>query len=84
MDFDITVPHGSKADPTPAEPTNGNYTFIGWFYMENGVEKAFDFANMPVTKDMQVYGKWSSNVLKQYTIYYKIQGTASLWTYQKV
>lgn len=67
----ITVPHGTKVDPTPADPTNGSYTFIGWFYMENGVEKAFDFANMPVTKDMQVYGKWSSNVLKQYTIYYK-------------
>lgn len=72
---DITVPHGSKADPTPAEPKNGSYTFIGWFYMENGVEKAFDFANMPVKKDMQVYGKWSSNVLKQYTIYYKIKDT---------
>lgn len=72
---DITVPHGSKADPVPAAPTNGSYTFIGWFYMENGVEKAFDFANMPVTKDMQVYGKWSSNVLKEYTIYYKIQDT---------
>ena len=72
---DITVPQGSKADPTPTNPTNGSYTLIGWFYMENGVEKAFDFANMPVTKDMKVYGKWSSNVLKQYTIYYKIQGT---------
>ena len=72
---DITVSHGSKAEPTPADPTNGSYTFIGWFYMENGVEKAFDFANMPVNKDMKVYGKWSSNVLKEYTIYYKIQGT---------
>lgn len=72
---DINVPHGSKATPTPAEPKNGSYTFIGWFYMENGVEKAFDFANMPVNKNMQVYGKWSSNVLKQYTIYYKIKGT---------
>ena len=71
----ITVPHGSKADPTPANPTNGSYTFVGWFYVENGVEKAFDFANMPVNKDLKVYGKWSSNVLKQYTIYYKIQGT---------
>ena len=67
----ITVPHGSKADPTPATPTNGSYTFVGWFYMDNGVEKAFDFANMPVNKDLQVYGKWSSNVLKTYTIYYK-------------
>ena len=72
---DITVPHGSKADPTPANPTNGSYTFVGWFYMDNDVEKAFDFANMPVNKNLQVYGKWSSNVLKKYTIYYKIQGT---------
>ena len=72
---DITVAHGTKADPTPAKPTNGSYTFVGWFYMEDGVEKAFDFANMPVNKDLQVYGKWSSNVLKNYTVYYKIQGT---------
>lgn len=68
---DITVPHGSKADHTPDNPTNGSYDFVGWFYMDNGVEKAFDFANMPVNKDLQVYGKWSSNVLKEYTIYYK-------------
>ena len=72
---DLTVPHGSKADPEPADPVNGSYTFVGWFYMEKGQEKAFDFANMPVNKDLQVYGKWNSNVLKQYTIYYKIQGT---------
>lgn len=72
---DITVPHGSKADPTPADPTNGSYTFVGWFYMENGVEKAFDFANMPVNKDLKVYGKWSSNKLMPYTIYYKIKDT---------
>ena len=72
---DITVPHGSKVDSVPETPENGSYTFVGWFYMENDVEKAFDFANMPVNKDLKVYGKWSSNVLKQYTIYYKIQGT---------
>ena len=72
---DIIVPHGSKADPTPEDPTNGSYTFVGWFYMDGGVEKAFDFANMPVNKDLKVYGKWSSNVLKEYTIYYKIKNT---------
>lgn len=72
---DITVQHGSKADPTPENPSNGGYDFVGWFYMDNDVEKAFDFANMPVNKDLKVYGKWSSNVLKEYTIYYKIQDT---------
>ncbi len=68
---DITVLHGSFADPTPADPKNGGYTFVGWFYKENGVEKAFDFANMPVTKDMQVYGKWSSNTLMPVIVYFK-------------
>ena len=72
---DITVPHGSKVSSTIEDPKNGDYIFVGWFYMEDGVEKAFDFANMPVKKDLKVYGKWSSNVLKEYTIYYKIQGT---------
>lgn len=70
---DETVPHRSKVVPVPADPTNGSYTFVGWFYMDGNVEKAFDFANMPVTKDMKVYGKWSSNVLKQYYIYYKYE-----------
>lgn len=68
------ISHGSKLESVK-EPTNGSYTFVGWFYLENGVEKAFDPANMPVTKDLKLYAKWSSNVLKQYTIYYKIQGT---------
>ena len=67
----LTVNHGEKVSTIPATPENGSYTFVGWFYMEVGVEKAFDFANMPVNKDLQVYGKWSSNVLKEYTIYYK-------------
>ena len=51
-------------------PENGRYSFIGWFYMENGVEKAFDFSQMPITKDMDVYGKWSANVLVEYKIQY--------------
>lgn len=72
---DVTVPHGEKVTPTPATPVNGDYDFVAWFYMDGNVEKAFDFANMRVTKDMQVYGKWSSNVLKQYFVYFKIQGT---------
>lgn len=71
----VTVLHGSKVNPTPANPDNGDYTFVGWFYMDNGVEKAFDFANMAVNKDMQVYGKWSSNVLKEYFVYFRLQGT---------
>ena len=44
------------------------FTFVGWFYMDDGVEKAFDPKNMPVTQDMDLYGRWSSNVLCPYEI----------------
>ena len=64
------VPHGTAVPSASANPTNGNYTFVGWFYEENGVEKAFDFS-MPIVKDLNLYAKWSSNTLVTYTIYYK-------------
>lgn len=64
------VPHGTAVPSAPVNPTNGNYTFVGWFYEENGVEKAFDFS-MPVVKDLNLYAKWSNNTLVTYTIYYK-------------
>lgn len=67
------VPHGSFAI-SPGTPTNGSYTFIGWFYKDaNGVEKAFDFDSMPVRRDMEIYAKWGSNVLKDYTIRYVLE-----------
>lgn len=66
-----TVAHGSTIDK-PANPTNGKYTFVGWFYEENGVEKAFDFS-MPIVKDLNLYAKWSSNTLVTYTIKYVLE-----------
>jgi len=72
----ITVPHGTVIREGVAAPQNGSYSFVGWFYKdENGEEKAFDFKNMRVIRDMEVYGKWSSQVLKKYTVYFKIKGT---------
>ena len=73
----MTVSHGSKLSNV-AEPENGGYTFVGWFYEENGVEKAFDFANMEIRKDLHVYGKWSSNTLKQYTVQFVLQNDHSV------
>lgn len=66
------VPHGTAVPSAPANPTNGNYTFVGWFYEENGVEKAFDFS-MPIVKDLNLYAKWSSNTLVTYTIKYQLK-----------
>ena len=72
-----TVSHASKLENV-ADPENGGYTFVGWFYEENGVEKAFDFANMEIRKDLHVYGKWSSNTLKQYTVQFVLQNDHSV------
>ena len=66
-----TIPHGSFATK-PADPKNGNYTFVGWFYTENGEEKAFDFS-MPVNRDLNLYAKWNSDSLVSYTIKYELE-----------
>lgn len=74
------VPHGSKITipETPGvsegyedvHPYAG-YDFIGWFYLnDEGEETAFDPANMPVTRNLDLYAKWSSNVLCPYEIRY--------------
>lgn len=67
------VPHGTVIKDPPADPTNGGYTFVGWFYIsDTGEEKAFTFA-MPVNRDLNLYAKWSSNTLVEYTIRYKLE-----------
>lgn len=66
------VPHGSVIDAPEAPEREGGYKFVGWFYLDNGQEKAFDFS-MPINRDLDLYAKWSSNVLVQYTIHYKLE-----------
>ena len=75
-----TVTHGSTVPNAPEDPENGNYTFVGWFYDENGTEKAFDFS-MPVNRDLNLYAKWSSNTLMEYTIRYAIKNADGTFTY---
>ena len=71
------VQHGLmlEEDDIPEAPENGDYEFIGWFYMDGEVEKAFDFNTMPVKKDLKVYAKWNEKVLKLYKVYYMVEGT---------
>lgn len=73
------VAHGSLATE-PDEPTNGRYTFVGWFYMDGETEKAFDFS-MSVNKDLNIYARWSSNVLMEYTIRYAVKDENGNLTY---
>ena len=67
-----TVAHGEFAT-APQEPANGTYEFVGWFYMDGGVEKAFSFESMPVRQDLDIYAKWSSNVLVEYIINFQLE-----------
>ena len=67
------VSHGTAVTNPPADPVNGQYTFVGWFYIsDTGTEKAFDFS-MPVNRDLNLYAKWSSNTLMEYTIRYELE-----------
>lgn len=75
-----TVNHRGLATK-PVTPINGGYTFVGWFYKDaNGTEHAFDFS-MPVTKDLNLYAKWSSNTLVKYTIKYAVRNKDGTLTY---
>ncbi len=74
------VPHGTTV-VKPNDPTNGAYTFVGWFYIsDSGEEKAFDFS-MPVNRDLNLYAKWSSNTLVTYTVKYAVENTDGALTY---
>lgn len=66
------VPHGTTVS-APTDPENGEYTFIGWFYMtETGEEQAFNF-EMPVKRDLNLYAKWNSDKLLTYTVKYELE-----------
>lgn len=67
----VTVPHGSKLteEQIPTAEQTG-YTFVGWFYIEDGKVNAFDFANMPVNKDLTVYAQWTSDTMVPYRVEY--------------
>lgn len=72
------VSHGKTVENPPKTPDNGEYTFVGWFYKDNdGTEHAFDFS-MPVNRDLNLYAKWSSNKLMEYTIHYQLEDGTSI------
>lgn len=67
------VPHGTAVTNPPADPERKPYKFVGWFYIsDTGEEKAFDFS-MPVNRDLNLYAKWSSNTLMNYTVKYELE-----------
>ncbi len=72
---DQPVPEGSH--PDESKLSNGDASFIGWFYKDaGGDERAFDFATMTITQDMTVYAKWRSNVMKAVEIHYVVEDSS--------
>ena len=74
--YEYAIAHNTLVpeDQRPYNPANGDYAFVGWFYRNaDGQETAFDFANMTVRDEMHLYAKWSSNVLKEYTIHFVLE-----------
>lgn len=83
-DASFTVPHGgyisedyvgahlAKKSMNDAKP-NGDYVFVYWYYInENGEKIPFD-PTTSIRRDLVLYGAWSSNVLKEYTVMYVLQ-----------
>ena len=72
IQYKYDVPHGSAVQnpyTPPNDPEKGQYIFVGWFYEDvNGKEQMWDFENSTVTRDVDIYAKWSSNSLVQYTV----------------
>ena len=84
----FTIPHGDniaeeyvknhleKSAMNEAKP-NGDYTFVMWYYYENGEKKPFD-PTMQIRKDLTLYGEWSSNTLKNYTVQFVLKDDHSV------
>lgn len=60
----------------PTNPTRDGYVFVGWFYKDNGIEKPFSF-EMGITKNYDLYPKWSNQVNVTYTIQYIDRATGN-------
>lgn len=60
----------------PTAPTSDTAGFVGWFYMEDDVEKAFNFS-MAITKDYNLYPKWSTTMMVDYVVHYYIENTTT-------
>lgn len=60
---------------TPADPTKSGNVFVGWFYKdESGKEQPFSF-QMEITKDYNLYPKWSDKADVSYTVQYRNKAT---------
>lgn len=50
--------------------TTGNYRMVGWYYIEDGIEHAFDPETMTVPGNLHLYMKWTSEIPTAFTVNY--------------
>lgn len=63
--------YGSIHTPEYPDPNNNTiFNFAGWFYLDNGVKKAFTPLKHPINRDMNVFADWGSKVSEPYYIEY--------------
>ena len=60
----------------PTDPQKDDYTFVGWFYRDGDTEKIFSFT-MPITKNYDLYPKFSQPTMLEYTVHYYKEGTTN-------
>ena len=74
----VDVLHGNIMEETqiPANPVREPYNFEGWFYRnDKGEEKAFRPDLMAVNQDLNLYARWTSSKIVDYTIEYRVVQT---------
>ena len=58
----------------PDAPEKDGYQFVGWFYRDGDAEKPFSFT-MPITRNYDLYPKFSEPTVVPYTVHYYKAGT---------
>lgn len=58
----------------PKDPVKDGTVFVGWFYKDGEAEKPFSFT-MPITRDYDLYPKFSTEAVVPYTVHYYVEGT---------
>ena len=68
---------GSVENPPILEGQKVEYTFGGWFHIENGQRTAYTPLDIPVSHDLNVYAEWGSKVAQPYKIHYVLKNDHS-------
>lgn len=71
-----TVKEGEMVEK-PADPTKSGFTFAGW-YTDTELTAVYDF-NAPVTKNLDLYAKWTENPVEiTYTVTFHTDGGSTV------